>query len=100
MKKILPTSSRLLSSLRGFSFIASFAKQSRKKMFPFALGALAIMVPVLFLVLKSPHPAEAAWYGTTGWYYRQKITIDHTKVSGGPLQRALQSGERRPLWSN
>lgn len=43
------------------------------------------MIPVMYLILKSPHEVEAAWYGTSGWNFRKKLVIDYTKVSGAQV---------------
>jgi hypothetical protein len=48
-----------------------------------AEAILVILLPIVVIsLIRGPVKTEAAWYNET-WPYRQKLTIDHTKVSGG-----------------
>ncbi len=46
-----------------------------------SLLTLLIVLPVVIFRLLHPSTPSAAWFDET-WKYREKITIDHTKVSG------------------
>ncbi len=49
------------------------------------LGLIIILVlgPLAYFRFIKPKSTSAAWYATSGWYYRKALTIDYTKVSGG-----------------
>ena len=49
-----------------------------------AVAALAFTQIAVMIALVGVKPAQASWYNSS-WAYRKTITIDHTKVSGGPL---------------
>ncbi|MDC0449168.1 DUF2341 domain-containing protein, partial [bacterium] len=47
----------------------------------FIIGALIVLIPIVYLTLKTPTKVAADWWDDS-WEYRKHITIDNTKVSG------------------
>ncbi|MFA5776776.1 MAG: DUF2341 domain-containing protein, partial [Patescibacteria group bacterium] len=89
MKKVLSIARLLHHTAKGltrvgkgvFATIKRFHGMTIRQIFPFALGAIVILIPVVFLILKTPGSVSAAWY-SSNWGFRKKMVIDYTKVSG------------------
>ena len=56
--------------------LAIFIKQKRRAFFPFALGALFILLPIAYFSVNKPKTAQAAWWDDS-YAYRQEISFTH-----------------------
>ena len=55
-------------------------KKLKKTSLPLFIGALVVLIPIIYLSLNKTQEAEAAWWDDT-WTYRKKVTFGNTGSS-------------------
>lgn len=56
-------------------------KQLRRKVLPFFVGGLVVLIPIVYFSFKHTKPVAADWYNDS-WAFRKMLTVDNSKVSG------------------
>lgn len=66
------------------NFIKSLRlKEVRKKLFPYLVGGLIILIPVVYLTIIKAGAVQAGWFDE-GWLYRKPITFTHNAEIASP----------------
>ncbi|MFZ5424171.1 MAG: DUF2341 domain-containing protein [Patescibacteria group bacterium] len=55
-------------------------KVNKKRVLPFFLGALIILLPLVYLTIKNPKEAQAQWFND-GWAYRIKLPVTNNTTT-------------------
>ncbi len=71
---------RLKPIVHRINKILGYTAKRRRQLFPFALGALVILLPVVYLILKNPSEVKAAWFNDT-WAYRKAVSVANSAGS-------------------